>query len=207
MQSIFTSIFARLPRLNLLTEGGNKIYYDGSIRTGENASPTSIFTDVYLYEMMFGGGGESKSKDDLSTEEVVIEDILKYFDLHIVSDGYNFFIFNWLSIKNRQTINWYPINFDDSYYVSQSKMMMFEGDAVELLVNTSDSTDTLPGNALETGYEDAIVYRDGKYINQQYAILPDDTSVLTGSWRYADLSDFDFLKSGNDYYIFTQDAE
>lgn len=204
IQSIFTSIFSRLPKLNLLTENGNNIYFDGSIRPNANSYATALFTDVYLYELMFAG----ESKDELNTEEEIIESILKYFDLHIISDGYNFFIFNWLSIKNRQTINWYPIVFKDSYYVSQSKMMMFEGDAVELLVNTSDTSDTLPGNALSTDYESAIVYRDNKYINQEYCVLPDGTTAYTGKWRFADLSDFDFIKDDeNHYYILVQDAE
>lgn len=202
-ETVVSNILGKLPCLDLLNERANSIYYDGSVRTSSTAAATSIFTDCYIYDLLWAG----EEKDDLMHEDEVLEESLKFFDLHILQDGCNFYIYNWQTIKNRQTIDWNPIAISDSYYVSNSKMIVFEDEAREALVDVSDSTNIIPGNLLEIGYEDEISYFRGNYINYEYAVLPDNSTQHTGKWRYADLSDWIFLNVVNDtIYILVQDS-
>lgn len=202
--SIIGNIFGSLPQLNLLNDTPNIVYYDGSVRTNADATPTSIFTDCYIFELLFLG----EEQNDLQDEQTVIEDILKYFDLHIIAQGTNIYIFSAETIKKRITVDWYPLLITDGFYVSQSKMIMSGGNARECLIDINDSTNTIPGNLLETDYEDVISYMNGKYINYEYAVLPDETTAYTGNWRYADLSDWTFLNVTDDkVYILVQDSE
>ena len=203
-EAIISNILGKLPNLNLLSDTPNSIYYDGSVRPSENAHPTSIFTDVNVYELLFLG----EDKDDLLQENEVLDEVLKYLSLHIIQQGADFFIFSWASIKNRQTIDFYPMCISDAYYVSSSKMIIFEGEARELLVNVSDDSDTLPGNLLDTEYENDISYLNGKYVNYEVSVLPDNSKARTGNWRYADLSDWPFLDAvDSSVYVLAQDAE
>lgn len=204
LEAIISNILGKVPNLNLLTDAPNAIYYDGSVRTNANAHPTSIFSDVYLYETLFLG----EEADDILSEFEVLEEILKYFNLHIIQNESSFYIFSLESIKNRQTMHFYPMCITDAYYVSSSKMINFEGEARELLVNVSDPDDTLPGNLLDTEYENDITYLNGKYVNLQLAVLPDESLAKTGNWRYADLSDWPFLDVvDSSIYILKQDSE
>ena len=206
-ETVVSNVLGKLPVLDLLNERPNSIYYDGSIRTSSTAAATSIWTDCYIYDLLWAG----EEKDDLMNDDQVLEELLKYLDLHIIQEGCNFFIYNWATIRNRQTIDWYPIAISDSYYVSNSKMMFFDGDAREALVSVTDSTDVIPGNPLEIGYEDEINYVNGAYVNYQYAVLPDESTARTGKWRYADLGDWDFLYrqiNGEDkFFILVQDPD
>jgi hypothetical protein len=105
-------------------------------------------------------------------------------------------------------IDWYPLVITEGYYVSQSKMIMSSGNAREMLIDVNDSDNTIPGNLLETDYDDAISYLNGKYINYEYAVLPDNSTMHTGNWRYADLSDWMFLDVTDDkVYILVQDSD
>lgn len=203
LESILSNIFNRLPVLNLVTGRNNSIYYDGSVRPTASSSPTSIFSDVQLYDLLWAG----EELDDMMTEEEVLEEVLRYLDLHIIQEGCNFHIFCWQTIKDRRTIDWYPICLNGSFYVAQSRMMMRAGRAREMLVSMDDSAVTIPGNLLATSWEDKIEYRYGDYIQYEVAELPSTSLARTGNWRYADLSDMDFLRpyDTDDYYIFLQE--
>ena len=41
--------------------------------------------------------------DDTWTYEDVLNEILKYLNLHIIQEGYEYYIFDWDSIKNKNT--------------------------------------------------------------------------------------------------------
>lgn len=197
--SIIGNIMSQIPKLDITNGRNNSIYYDGSIRVSASDSATEIFDKITVYELLFYG----EEKDDLQNSDEIIEEILKYLDLHIVQDGTNFFIFNWQSIKNRRTINWYPICLSDTYYVAQSRMVVRNSVPRQALVSILDESSVIPGNVLPTSYEDEIVYYDNAYINWQDATLPNQTKAKTGNYRLADLTDWDFLIKNKDSILKT----
>jgi len=44
--------------------------------------------------------------DDMVSNDEIMNDIMQYFNLHIIQIGYDFYIFDWESIKNNNNINW-----------------------------------------------------------------------------------------------------
>lgn len=198
INGILSRVFAPIPQMDLANARNNIIYYDGSIRVSSSDGPAELFGKVTLYDLLWYGD----EKDDMMNCDEVLEEVLKYFDLHIMQNGCNFYIFNWQSIKNRQTIDWYPILVGDSYQISQTKMVMRNGQAREALVSLNNNT-VIPGNLLPTSYEDEIVYYDSAYINWEDATLPNQTKAKTGNYRLADLSDWDFLIKNKDSILKT----
>jgi hypothetical protein len=86
--------------------GGNTVryLYDGS-KALDSASGNhySIFRQLSLTELLFLGDTE----DDVWSQDVVLEEILRYLNLHIIQDGFTFYIFDWATIKGTApTISW-----------------------------------------------------------------------------------------------------
>lgn len=82
-------------------------YYDGS-KAVDN-SPINrykIFSQLSISELLFLG---SKENDTWQQDEVV-EEILRFLNLHIVQDGFTFYIFDWSSVKGSEAINWVALN-------------------------------------------------------------------------------------------------
>jgi hypothetical protein len=44
--------------------------------------------------------------DDLWTQQEVLEEMLRYLNLHIVMNGSDFYLFDWDSMMAGETINW-----------------------------------------------------------------------------------------------------
>lgn len=70
------------------------IYYDGSKGISANRT-TSVFDDLAITETFLYGD----DYDDCWTAEDVLNEMLKYLNLHIIQDGLDFYIFDWDSIK------------------------------------------------------------------------------------------------------------
>ena len=79
------------------------IFYDRSKGVDSQAgSALSIFGDISISELLFLGDTE----DDVWTQETVLEEILKYLNLHVVQVGLDFYIFDWQTLRSRPTIEW-----------------------------------------------------------------------------------------------------
>lgn len=93
---------------NYVGGGAFEIWYDGSKalsnETGEEVY--NIFRDISINELLFFGDEE----DDMWTQEDVLNEILKYLNLHIVQEGTDFYIFSWESIRNRSYVDFYTID-------------------------------------------------------------------------------------------------
>lgn len=93
---------------NYVEGGAFEIWYDGSKalsnETGEEVY--NIFRDISINELLFFGDEE----DDMWTQEDVLNEILKYLNLHIVQEGTDFYIFSWESIRNRSYVDFYTID-------------------------------------------------------------------------------------------------
>ena len=93
---------------NYMGGGTFKIMYDGSkaLSNGTGDEIYNIFQNISINELLFFGDEE----DDMWTQEDVLNEILKYLNLHIVQEGTTFYIFSWESIRNRSYVDFYTID-------------------------------------------------------------------------------------------------
>ena len=85
--------------------------FDGSKRLATaGAEQYGIFSEITLNELLFLGDDE----DDAWTQSDTLAELLRYLDLHIVQDGFNFYIFSWATVKAGNVIAWQDITDDDN---------------------------------------------------------------------------------------------
>ena len=85
--------------------GGNamRYLYDGSKAVDDLAGNRyAIFGQLTVSELLFLGDEE----DDVWQQDEVLEEILKYLNLHIVQYGFTFYLFSWESVKGDERIYW-----------------------------------------------------------------------------------------------------
>lgn len=86
-------------------EATNNIWYDLSVGlTSTSASTSNVFEDLSISDANIIG----EEVDDVMDMKTVLDNILKYLNLHIMSIGNDFYIFNWNSIRQRRT-TWYNL--------------------------------------------------------------------------------------------------
>lgn len=82
--------------LDILGNQNIKFWYDGSKAVdAQTANRYQVFKQLSISDLLFLGDDES----DVWQQDAVLEELLKYLNLHIVQDGFNFYIFSWESIK------------------------------------------------------------------------------------------------------------
>ncbi len=92
--------------LDIVNGNAPKVYYDGSKAIDNKASNHySIFSQLAINELLFLGDEE----DDVWGQDEVLEEMLKYLNLHIVQDGLRFYIFSWETVKGTDRISWRDI--------------------------------------------------------------------------------------------------
>lgn len=115
-QRTFYDIIAEI--LNDVGEAANymggstfEIWYDGSksLSNGTGEEVYNIFQNISINELLFFGDEE----DDIWTQEDVLNEILKYLNLHIVQEGTVFYIFSWESIRNNSYLSFYRMDIGD----------------------------------------------------------------------------------------------
>ena len=78
-------------------------WYDGSKAVdSQTANRHTIFGQLTINELLFLGDGE----DDVWQQDDVLEELLKYLNLHIMQDGMDFYIFSWETVKGDNDIYW-----------------------------------------------------------------------------------------------------
>ena len=85
--------------------GGNamRYLYDGSKAVDDLAGNRyAIFGQLTINELLFLGDEE----DDVWQQDEVLEEMLKYLNLHIVQEGFTFYIYSWESVKGGERIYW-----------------------------------------------------------------------------------------------------
>ncbi|MCM1517537.1 MAG: hypothetical protein NC117_02725 [Pseudoflavonifractor sp.] len=86
-----------------LTEAGSGTagcLYDGS--RAMDSTGRGVFDGMAVSELLFLGDTE----DDVWSQDEVVDELLKYLNLHIVQLGMRFYIFSWESIKSSKPIAW-----------------------------------------------------------------------------------------------------
>lgn len=86
---------------------GSDCFYDGSrALTAEASDRYSIFSQVSVSDLLFMSGEE---EDDVWAKDAIIESMLKYLNLHMVQQGFDFYIFSWDSLRQADQISWRSI--------------------------------------------------------------------------------------------------
>lgn len=108
-QSTFYQIMAEILNgisqdINILdTNEATAILYDGSKAiNNQSGNRYNIFAKLSISELLFLGNEE----DDVWQQDAVIEEIMRYLNLHIVQDGFTFYIFSWETVKSDANISW-----------------------------------------------------------------------------------------------------
>ncbi len=93
--------------LDILGNQNIKFWYDGSKAIdAQTANRYKIFGQLSISDLLFLGDDES----DVWQQDEVLEELLKYLNLHIVQEGFNFYIFSWESVKaSTDKIIWHDI--------------------------------------------------------------------------------------------------
>lgn len=107
-QRTFYSVMTEI--LNGITDGiditgtGTVRYlFDGSKAVDSTSgSHYSIFKQLSISELLFLGGEE----DDVWQQDEVLAEMLRYLNLHIIQDGFTFYIFDWGTVKSEAPIQW-----------------------------------------------------------------------------------------------------
>lgn len=89
-------------------KGGHSLrcLYDGSRAVdNQEANRHAVFGQLSVSELLFLGSDE----DEVWQQDEVLEEILKYLNLHIVQEGFTFYIFSWESVKGNDSIYWRDI--------------------------------------------------------------------------------------------------
>jgi hypothetical protein len=89
-----------------LINADTKVLYDGSVTCTNGGTKTDVFAQVSINELLFFDDTE----DSIWTYEDVLNEVLRYFNLHIRETNGYYYIFNWKSIKDGGTIAWLNID-------------------------------------------------------------------------------------------------
>lgn len=82
--------------LDILGNQNIKFWYDGSKAVdAKTANRYQVFKQLSISDLLFLGDDES----DVWQQDEVLEELLKYLNLHIAQDGFNFYIFSLESVK------------------------------------------------------------------------------------------------------------
>jgi len=156
------------------------VYYD--LSKGVSSARTSyIFNDLAINESYIIG----KDYEDTWTQEEVLEEILKYMNLHIIQNGYNFFIFDWDTLKQNKTL-WRNIVSGSSVTIYSSLVTMTNA------MHASDDT-----NITISEVYNQISVKDELEAQDTLVTSPLEKSDLTSLWRGKQLYMSEFIAEGS----------
>ena len=100
--------------------GGHDVrfWYDGSKAIdAQEANQYQVFKQLSISDLLFLGDDES----DVWQQDEVLEELLKYLNLHIAQEGFDFYIFSWESVKtSTDKIIWHNLTDNASLTTTQS---------------------------------------------------------------------------------------
>ena len=159
--------------LDILGNQNIKFWYDGSKAVdAKTANRYQVFKQLSISDLLFLGDDES----DVWQQDEVLEELLKYLNLHIVQDGFNFYIFSWESVKAApDKIIWHDIVANNTKATAQKAVTIALanvadcdttisiGDVYNQLLLTAKVEDI--ESVIESPLDDDLL--DSPYINKQ----------------------------------------
>lgn len=82
-----------------------QVLYDGT-KGVLSTSTATVFKDIAVSDNLFLDDDE----DSVWTQQEVLEEVLRYLNLHIVQVGFKFYIFDWATIKAATDTTWYNLD-------------------------------------------------------------------------------------------------
>lgn len=84
-----------------------RIFYDGSkaVDNAADTNPYYIFSQLSINDLLFLG----EETDDVWTYQTIIEELLRFLNLHIIQVGLNVYIFDWRSLRSGAEVKWQRI--------------------------------------------------------------------------------------------------
>ena len=107
-----------------------KCYYDGSKSMTAVVDKYLIFKQIAVSELLF----LKDEEDDVWQQDKILDEILRYLNLHIIQEGLNFYIFSWETIKSGSAIDWQDL--------LSGTIMTTERPIVEIALGNAAGTDT-----------------------------------------------------------------
>lgn len=92
--------------LNILPDAN--IWYDQS-KGIDSSNLNTVFQDLGIFETYMLG----ETYDDVWSKKEVLEEILRYLNLHIIQVGTEFYIFDWESLSSLSETRWYNIKLNN----------------------------------------------------------------------------------------------
>lgn len=159
--------------LDILGNQNIKFWYDGSKAVdAQTANRYRVLRQLSISDLLFMGDDES----DVWQQDEVLEELLKYLNLHIVQDGFNFYIFSWESVKaTPDKIIWHDIVANSTKTTAQQAVTIALanvadcdttisiGDVYNQLLLTAKVEDI--ESVIESPLDDDLL--DSPYINKQ----------------------------------------
>ena len=102
-QDMLEDMFALFTSLDIDGNHTIRLLYDKS-KGLTQGNENTIFSDLGMAESFIVG----EEIDDVWTQEEVLKEILKYLNLHIIQQGFDFYIFDWNTLKTRRN-TWYNL--------------------------------------------------------------------------------------------------
>ena len=114
-----------------------------------------IFDEISVAESLFLG----ETQDDVNNYNEILVEILQYLNLHIIQIGYDMYIFDWDTIRTKNTIVWYDIFTEETKTQNISDITVLQDDATSdgTQVGIADVYNQIIVTDETLSYEDVIV--------------------------------------------------
>lgn len=117
-KDMLDQIMLDIQDIDIVNGTKGKIFYDLSKGVSKGKEKT-IFSDCSMSELYMLGD----EADDVWTNEDVISQMMQYLNLHIIQDGFDYYIYDWNTIKNKRT-DWYNLTEDTAVTITPSLLEM-----------------------------------------------------------------------------------
>lgn len=148
-------------------------WFDGSKAVdAQTANRYQVFKQLSISDLLFLGDEE----DDVWRQDEVLEELLKYLNLHIVQDGFSFYIFSWETIRQTtDKIIWRDVITNDTQTTAQANVTISLGNVADCdtTVNVGEVYNQLLLTAKIEGVESIIEspldddLLDSPFVNKQ----------------------------------------
>ena len=117
-KDMLDQIMLDIQDIDIVNGTKGKIFYDLSKGVSKGKEKT-IFSDCSMSELYMLGD----EADDVWTNEDVISQMMQYLNLHIIQDGFDYYIYDWNTIKDKRT-GWYNLREDTAVTITPTLLEM-----------------------------------------------------------------------------------
>ena len=117
-KDMLDQIMLDIQDIDIVNGTKGKIFYDLSKGVSKGKEKT-IFSDCSMSELYMLGD----EADDVWTNEDVISQMMQYLNLHIIQDGFDYYIYDWNTIKDKRTV-WYNRTEDTAVTITPTLLEM-----------------------------------------------------------------------------------